>query len=129
MSAGIYNITIEQGADWRLLFVWKDQAGNPHNLTGWTARMQVRETVDSKTALFDLTTENGQIAIGNENGTVEIKIPAAMSQEVKANPKNLVWQDGKQGVSFSYDLELIDTQGIVTRLLQGAAFFVPEVTR
>lgn len=129
MSAGIKNITVEQGADWRLLFVWKDKDNEPRNLTGWSGRMQVRETVESKNVLFDLTTANGKIAIGNENGTVEIKIPAAMSQEVKHNPKALVWAEGKQGVTFTYDLEMIDPAGNVTRLLQGAVFFVPEVTR
>lgn len=129
MSAGIYNVTIEQGADWRLLFVWKDNTGEPHDLSGWTGRMQVRETLAGKSALLNLTTENGQITLGGADGTVEVTIPAAMSQEVKPNLSKLSWQDGKQGVSFAYDLELIDPAGKVTRLLQGAAFFVPEVTR
>lgn len=129
MSAAIYNVTVEQGADWRLLFVWKNQANIPYNLAGYSARMQVRETFDAKTVLFNLTTANGRISLGGSNGTVEITIPAEMSQGVTAKRSALSWQDGKQGVTFEYDLELTAPTEKVTRLLQGAAFFVPEVTR
>lgn len=129
MSAGIYNITIEQGADWRLLFVWKDTAGEPHDLTEYTARMQVRASFDAKTPIFNLTTENGGIYLGGIEGTVDVNIAAAVTQGVKVNRNELSWQDGKEGMTFAYDLEMIDGEGRVKRLLQGAVFFIPEVTR
>lgn len=129
MSAGIYNITIEQGADWRLYFVWKDVLGEPRNLTGWSARMQIRDNYGAKTPLLDLSSANGSITIGDESGTVSIVVSSELTQSVKVKPIDLIWQDGKEGVSFVYDLEMIDPEGVVKRLLQGAVFFVPEVTR
>ena len=38
-----HNIRIEQGATWRLEVGWEDESGSPIDLTGWSARMQVRE--------------------------------------------------------------------------------------
>lgn len=129
MSAGIYNITIEQGADWHLYFVWRNAISEPRDLSGWSARMQIRETVASKTPLVALGTEDGSIMLGNTSGTVSISLPASLTQPIKINPASLVWQDGKQGVPLVYDLEMIDPEGVVKRLLQGGVFFVPEVTR
>lgn len=129
MSAGIYNITIEQGADWRLYFTWRDTLGDPRDLTGWSARMQIRENYASKSPLLNLGTIDGSIMLGNTDGTVSIHVVGSTTQGIKVNPVDLVWQDGKEGVPFVYDLEMVDPEGVVKRLLQGAVFFVPEVTR
>lgn len=129
MAAGIHNIIIEQGTDWRLAFIWKDSSGNPYPLNGWAARMQVRQTFNSKAVIFDLSTENGAISLGASNGIVDINIASQATQAVAINPASLSWQDGRQGVTFEYDLEMIDADSKVKRLLQGAVFFVPEVTK
>lgn len=129
MAAGIYDIIIEQGADWELVFVWKDKDGNPYDLTGWTAQMQLRKDYASKAKVFDLTTDNDRIAVNLQPGQVAITIPAELSRLVAVNSADLFWKDGKQGVAFDYDLELINPAGKTKRLLQGAVFFIPEVTR
>ena len=129
MAAGIYDILIEQGADWRLFFAYKNADGLPVNLAGYTARMQVRESATGRTKLFELTTENGRIFIDGPNGTVEVTIPASLSQPLVIDPKKLAWIDGKMVLQWVYDLELLSPDGHVTRLLQGAAHFTPEVTR
>lgn len=129
MAAGIHNIIIEQGTDWRLAFIWKDKDGNPYPLNGWSARMQVRQAFNSKAVIFDLSTANGSISLGESSGMVDINLAAQASQSVAINPASLSWQDGRQGVTFEYDLEMIDADSKVKRLLQGAVFFVPEVTK
>lgn len=128
MSAGIYDIIIEQGADWRLVLTWKDAAGNAVNLTGYSGRMQVRESFASKAKVFDLTTANNMITFPAA-GVIELKIPAAVSSAAPINPAKLAWIDGKEVQQLIFDLELVDVFGAVTRLLQGAALFVPEVTK
>lgn len=128
MAAGIYDIIIEQGADWRLVLTWKDEAGAPVNLTGYTARMQVRETYASKVKVFDLTTENGRITLPGD-GVIELAIPASVSAAVAINPAKTAWIDGKQAQQLVFDIEMVAPSGAVTRLLQGAALFVPEVTK
>lgn len=114
--AGTYNITIEQGADFDLLMTWKDAAGTPIDLTGFSARMQCRASLADATLLLDLTTANGHIVLGGTAGTIRLLLTAA---ETAA----LTWTRG------IYDLELVSSAGIVTRLLSGSIVVSPEVTR
>ncbi|MBF9235576.1 hypothetical protein [Microvirga alba] len=129
MAAGIYDIIIEQGADWRLVMTWKDAEGAPVNLSGYTARMQVRETFASKSKLFELTTENGRITLAAADGVITLHLPAAVSAAAVINPAKLAWIDGKQAAQMVFDVEMIDAAGVVTRLIQGSVLFVPEVTK
>ena len=62
MVAGKLNLVMEQGATFSYPLTVSD-ATVPRNLTGYTARMQLREDVDSTTVLLSLTTENGRIII------------------------------------------------------------------
>ena len=55
MAAGRYLLTIEQGATTDLLLEYKDSNGNPVDLSGYTARMQIRPSVDSSTTHLSLT--------------------------------------------------------------------------
>jgi hypothetical protein len=116
MSASIYNINIEQGATFTRTITWKDSAGAAINLTGYTARMQIRERVESSTALVSLTSSSG-ITLGGAAGTVVITITATQTDALP---------NMKKGV---YDLELVSAGGIVTRLLQGEVVVSPQVTR
>ena len=51
--AGIYNITIDQGAQWTLTVVYDNNNGTPFDLTGYTARMQVRPKFGSDKCCLD----------------------------------------------------------------------------
>lgn len=115
MAAGNYDFYIEQGATFNQQFIWKDSTGALVNLTGYTARMQIRQTVSNDTVLLSLTTENGRISLGGAAGTITLTLDAATSA----------------GITFSrgvYDLELIHG-GVVTRLLEGQVDVSKEVTR
>jgi hypothetical protein len=114
--AGIYNIVADQGATLSRVFTWTDSAKKPYDITGYTARMHVRPTVESTTLTLELTTENGRILLGGGEGTVALYIAA----------NNMVTvAEGK----YVYDLELSAPGGIVTRLVQGNFVVRPEVTR
>lgn len=116
MSAGSYDLYIEQGATLSLPIVWKDSEGAVINITGYTARMQVRQSVNSSTILLSATTENGKLVIDGANGKVTISLPAADTAAI-------TWLAGV------YDLELVSSGGVVTRLLQGSVVVSREVTR
>lgn len=88
----------------------------PLDLTGYTARMQIRQSIGSPQPLLELTTEDGGIIIDAATGTVERRIDAAATAA-------LTWT---QGV---YDLELVDPDGFTTRLAQGSVTVEREVTR
>jgi hypothetical protein len=116
MTAGTYDITIEQGATYSQVFTWKDANRASINLTGYTARMQARESVDTASTFIALTTENSGIALGGAAGTITLAMTAAATSSLTV-------------FSGFYDLELISGSGIVTRLLQGSLTVSPEVTR
>jgi hypothetical protein len=118
MAAGHYNIYIEQGATYDQTFTWTDNNDVPINLTGYTARMQIRRDVAEKdvTIDFDVTT-SGTITLGGSAGTIHVKIPATGTAGITSG-------------EYKYDLELQHTaSGDVTRLLQGAVTVDPEVTK
>lgn len=127
MIAGIYNITCQQGSTFsRLLEIEQPdleadptgQTYEPFDLSGFTARMQVRRTIESSTKLVELTTENNGLEI-NPTGETTNHIKIYMSDEVTASIAS----------SGVYDLEIINGDGEVSRIMQGAFTLSPEVTR
>lgn len=116
MAAGIYDITVEQGATFRLEATWKDSTGAPVNLTGYSARMQIRETYESEEIIFSFTSTGGSIVLGGALGTVVVTGSATDTAKIPMTPA-------------VYDLELEASNGVVTRLLQGRAIITREVTR
>ena len=109
-------LTIYQGATFRKRLVWKAPNGTPIDLTGCTARMQVRSEVESVTPLLELNTAGGGIALGGAGGTIDLYV----SDE---NTALVTWESGV------WDLEITHPSGEVTRLAQGSISVSPEVTR
>jgi hypothetical protein len=117
--AGLYNITCQQGATFQRQLTWTDSARDAYNLTGYTARMQVRDNVSSNTIVIALSTtagSGGTITLGGIAGTVDLLIPAANTTTLTAG-------------QYVYDLELVSGGGVVTRLLEGNFKVTAEVTR
>jgi hypothetical protein len=121
MIAGKYNILCEQGTTFtRVLYVEQPTVEDPtvfepYDLTDHTARMQVRRTIDSSAILVSLTTENGRISIGGQEG----RIVLSMTDEVTSTITS----------SGVYDLEIIDGDGNVSRVIEGLFTLSQEVTR
>lgn len=116
MTAGTHDIVIEQGATFRLSLVWKDPNGTPYDLTGYTARMQVRKAYGSTSSMLSLTSGAGDIVLGGALGTIVATASATATAALS----------GLQGV---YDIELVSPGGVVDRVLQGTVTISPEVTR
>jgi hypothetical protein len=117
MPAGKHDIIIEQGATFRRVITWKDANGTAINLTGYTAKMQVRERVGSSTVVLECSSANGRITLGGSAGTITIVAQDEITAPLTPMPKAV------------YDLELTSAGGEVTRLLRGGVEIVPEVTR
>lgn len=116
MAAATYNFVIEQGTTLAKTLIWNDSTGNPVNLSGYTARMQVRQSVTSSVVLLELTTTAGTITITPLTGTIVLSFSATTTADI-------TWRHGK------YDLELVASNGVVTRLIEGQIDISPEVTR
>ena len=115
MAAGIYDILIEQGATFTMNATWKDSNDAPINLSGYSARMQIRETFDSTATLVSLASGSG-ITLGGTLGTIAVTIADTVTKDLPVR-------------GCVYDLELVSSGGVVTRLLQGSVTISPEVTR
>jgi len=88
----------------------------PISLVGYTAKMQIRETVDSPTVILELTHLNGGIILDTTNYTITVTMTST------------------QTAAFSfptavYSLELTDSSGNVITFIQGNLTLIAEVTR
>lgn len=118
MPAATRDIEIEQGSVYNFDLIYKDADGAPINITGWKARMQIRQKVSSTDAVLSLSSDDGTIVLGDAAGTIKAKITAVASAALTI----------KTGV---YDLELVPPSGEddAFRLIEGAVTVSPEVTR
>lgn len=112
MSAGTYNLVIDQGSDFALDLVIKE-AGTALNLSNYSGRAQLRTSVDasSASASFSVTVTNAA------NGALKMQLAAATSAALTAG-------------QYVYDLEIYTANdSIVKRIIQGNVTLTPEVTR
>ena len=118
MASAEYDLKIEQGTTNVIVVAYKDSAGVAVTLTSYTARMIIRQTIDSAVALVTATTEHGKIAITGATGLVTITLPATETDDY-------AWLNGY------YDLEIVSPTPsfTVTRLLQGKVTVSREVSR
>lgn len=89
---------------------------SPVPLAGYTAQMQIRETVDSTTSILELTSANGGISINTSEYTITVVMTATQTRAFTFP-------------TAVYSLELSDSSGVVTTFLTGNLTLVPEVTR
>ncbi|CAB4122175.1 hypothetical protein UFOVP26_109 [uncultured Caudovirales phage] len=110
------NLTIEQGATFRYKFAWVDTKKRAINLTGYTARMQIRATVEDVAILAELTTSNGGLVVSEISGIVSL-----LMSDTQTSAFN--WTKGV------YDIELISPNSEVYRMVSGSVTVSKEVTR
>ncbi|RTK94005.1 hypothetical protein EKI60_04595 [Candidatus Saccharibacteria bacterium] len=109
-----FNIEAWESASRSIVFVFKDSFGNLIDLSGFTARLQVRSSAsdESTTPLLELTTENDGITIDGPAGKVTVFI-----------------EDVLASYSGVYDLLLISQSGIVYKPIKTSKFkVIPGVT-
>ena len=118
MAAIKRKLEIDKGATFRFKAVWKvgatKETVQPVDLTGYTAKMQVREDIGTP-ILLELTTENGGITLGGVLGSIELYVSATESS-------SFIWSEGV------YQLELTAPNGDVSRKLAGRVVVTPEIT-
>lgn len=89
----------------------------PVPLTGYTALMQIRETLDSTTVIHQMTSAaGGGIQINTSDSTIFLTIPASITTNFTFD-------------SAVYSLELTNSSGVVTPFMAGNLTLVREVTR
>ena len=110
-----FTIRARQGDTYLRVFSWSI-GGTPVNLTGRTARMEVRTKPSADSVVLNATP---YITLGGTAGTVQINIPANVLADIAP----------RTGSKFYvYDLEIVTGSNVVT-LLAGRFHVAPEVTR
>lgn len=119
MPAAYWKIVIGQGETWRMVLRLRNPTppGGALDLTGYVARMQIRENLDSVAPLYSLTSAaSGGITIDPLVGVIALNI----ADDITAA---WLWRYGL------YDLEIESAGGETTRLLKGEVEISFEVTR
>jgi hypothetical protein len=112
-SASSTQFTVTNGATGN--YISGGIATAPVNITNYTAALQLRSLPSDATAALSLTTGAG-ITIAGSTGTISLHATAAQTRVIDEGP-------------YYYDLEITSPTNIVTRIAQGQAVVLAEVTR
>ena len=113
--AGKKNFEVDQNATFSFIIEYKDNNGNPIDLNGSSAKLQVRDTAGGSKLAFSLTSPNGGIIIDEPNGKLTIKMTPTQTSKL-FYPKS------------SYDIMVTDSNLNKTKLLEGFITLSRSVT-
>jgi hypothetical protein len=113
--AGQKNFEVDQNTTFTFIVEYRDNAGSPINLTGVSAKMQVRDTKGGSKLAFTLTSPSGGITIDAPNGKLTIRMTPTQTNKL-FYPKS------------SYDLMLTDSNLVKTKLIEGFLTLSRSVT-
>lgn len=106
------NIVIDQGADYSASIDVTDSDGDNIDLSGYTAAGQIRKTYSSSTAV-DFTVS---VASPASAGVLNISLSNTQTNAMKAG-------------RYVYDVEITNSGGVKTRVLEGQVEITPGVTQ
>jgi hypothetical protein len=125
MPAATYDLFVEQGATFRMSFLYGrktgalDADGNPivaaYDLSGALARLQIRQRAGSP-VLISATTQNGGILIDQPTGRITITFHSDATELLSMR-------------RAKYDLEVQYPSGDTVRVIQGAVSISASITR
>lgn len=83
MPAEKFDLKIEQGATFSFSVTRKDKVGTPIDLSGYTARMQIRQAQGAE-IIIEASTANGKLNIPiGADGTVFVKLSATDTAKLR----------------------------------------------
>lgn len=118
MTANVFNFELNQGSDYTFPMKLQDTREAPINLTGFSARMQIRRTAGACEVIDSLSSsgDDPRITIEAKRGRMSLSFPHAITEKYPV-------------AALVYDIEIESRTGEVTRLLQGTITVSAEVTR
>lgn len=119
-----YTFRVYQGATWAETIALKNADGTPFDLTGLSARMQLRGDYTDVAPSLELTTANSRLAIPvGTDGEITLLVSAVDTIALVQN---------HDITTYLYDLEVfreIPSPEYVVRALYGSVVVSPEITR
>ena len=127
------DLHINQGATWFYTYVWRDSAGSLIDLTGYSARMSIRDRVGGTLYAYlssGSDADGGTITLGGAGGTVTLSMTANESRNLEgaASLLSSIRYIRDRTLRLFYDLELVSAADEVTRVLEGRILVHREVT-
>lgn len=107
----IANLYIDQGTDFSVTVDVTDSAGDILELSGYTASAQIRKTYSSSSVSATFSTSIAELA-----GQVTLSLTDTQTSAIEAG-------------RYVYDLNIISSGGVTTRVIEGQAIVTPGVTR
>jgi|TARA_R110000822_G_scaffold139754_3_gene277386 hypothetical protein len=105
------NLTVDQGSNFLAYVDVTDSSGNALDLNGYTVAGQIRKTYSSLTAVsFSASVSN---ALG---GTISLGLSDTVTNAMKPG-------------RYVYDVEILNSNGTRTRVLEGQVEVTPGVTQ
>jgi len=104
------NLIIDQGSDYTVTVSLTDASGNTMVLTDYTGRAQMRKS-PTASSYKEFT-----VSIDEDAGDVTLSMTSAYTADITAG-------------RYMYDVEIVSSANVVTRVLQGIATVSPEITR
>jgi hypothetical protein len=104
--AGQKNFEVDQNATFSFIVEYKDENDNAIDLSGASAKMQVRDTKGGSKLAVTLTSPSGGITLDGPNGKLTVKMTPTQTSKI-FYPKS------------SYDVMVIDSNGNKIKLLEG----------
>lgn len=108
--AVVSNLVLDQGTTFSVVIGYNDNVGDPIDLTGYTARSQMRKSYYSSNATS--FTSNISSAI---DGEITLSLTAAETANVKAG-------------RYLYDVEIVSGNTVI-RVVEGIVTVMPEITK
>jgi hypothetical protein len=109
------NFEVDQNTTFTFTVEYEDNSGNPIDLTGASAKMQVRDTKGGQKLAFTLTSPLGGISLDGPNGKLTIKMTPTQTNKL-FYPKS------------EYDIMLTDSNLNKTKLVEGFITLSRSVT-
>lgn len=103
------NLVIDQGADFTTSVNLNDTDGNPINLSTYTSRAQLRKHYTSSNAVNFSTS-------GTSGGVLTLSLTADQTANIISG-------------RYVYDVEVVDSSNVVSRIVEGVVTVTPNVTR
>jgi len=133
MAAGKYNFSIEQGTTVDFEIVYKDSDGDPIDITGYNARMDIRPAIGSSTLYMTLSSSLGPCGTGlNMSGSGGLSASKPLTSGSIGVYISYVSSSALTFDEAVYDLEIVSGSGdcaTVERLLEGSITLFKEVTK
>lgn len=104
-------LDIDQGSDFTTEITLENDDDTPMNLTGFSVYSQFRKSYGSTTAYsFTCTITSAS------QGKIKLALPGSVSSAIKPG-------------RYLYDVEVISSTGVKTRVVEGIITLNPEITR